>query len=256
MRIKPGLENEAGLNVFQSRYFGVIITTYKRNSVTRNTLIKSLLTGEDTMTQRVAIILSAILTAFLLVVGGGVVARISSNPQPAEAAPVATLVPASVPTGTPAPDINAQVEALIQERETQYRALIQQANDRLQAAYDQQAAAQAAASQAAPRTTTAAARPAAPAAQPAAAPAVAVSADAAAGIATAVAGGNKTIVRAPELVLFGGVIAYEVVFKHGSIYVDANSGQVLFNGTVHNGNQTASAPPASNGDHESDHGDD
>ena len=215
------------------------------------------------MTQRVAIILSAVLTAFLLVVGGGVVARISSNPQPVEAAPVATPAVTSAPVGTPAPtgalapDINAQVEALIQERETQYRALIQQANDRLQAAYDQQAAAQAAASQAAPRTTTVTARPAVPAAQPAAAPAVAVSADAAAGIATTVAGGNKTIVRAPELVLFGGAIAYEVVFKHGSIYVDANSGQVLFNGTVHSGNQTASAPPASGGgDHESDHGDD
>ncbi len=81
------------------------------------------------MTQRVAVILSAVLTAFLLVIGGAVAARLSSNPQPAEAAPVATIAP----TDTPAPDINAQVEAIIQERETQYRALIQQANDRLAA---------------------------------------------------------------------------------------------------------------------------
>jgi hypothetical protein len=237
----------------------VIGATYKRNPIAYNTSINCLRSGDDNMTQRVALILSAVLTAFLLVIGGGVAARISSHTQPAEAAPAAAVVPAPTDapasTGTPAPDINAQVNALMQERETQYRALIQQANDRLQAAYDQQAAARPTASQAAPRTTTTAARPATRPAAQAAAPVIAVSADAAAGIAIAVAGGNKTIVRAPELVLFGGVVAYEVVFKHGSIYVDANSGQVLFNGTVHSANQTASAPPASGGDHESDHGD-
>jgi uncharacterized membrane protein YkoI len=205
------------------------------------------------MTQRIAIVISAVLTAFLLVVGGSVIARVSSSPQPAETQPVITPAPTSAPT----PDINAQVEALVQERETQYRALIQQANDRLQAAYDEQAAAQAAANQAAARTTTVAARPAAPAAQPAAAPAVAVFADAAAGIATKVAGGNKTIVLAPELVLFQGRVAYEVVFKHGRIYVDANNGQVLFNGTVNRAsNQTASSAPPSGGEHDDDHGDD
>lgn len=205
------------------------------------------------MTQRIAIVISAVLTAFLLVVGGSVIARVSSSPQPAATQPVITPAPTSAPT----PDINAQVEALVQERETQYRALIQQANDRLQAAYDEQAAAQAAANQAAARTTTVAARPAVPAAQPAAAPAVAVSADAAAGIATKVAGGNKTIVLAPELVLFQGRVAYEVVFKHGRIYVDANNGQVLFNGTVNRAsNQTASSAPPEGGEHDDDHGDD
>jgi uncharacterized membrane protein YkoI len=202
------------------------------------------------MTQRIALIVSAVLTAFLLVIGGAVAARLSSSPQPAEAAPVATTAPNSTPV--PAPDINAQVEAIIQERETQYRALIQQANDRLQQAYEQQAAAQAAANQAAARAATVNTRSTAPAAQ--AAPAVAVSADSAAAIASGVAYNNQAMVRAPELVLFQGQVAYEVVFKHGSIYVDANSGQVLFNGTTNrpSNKQTASA---SNGNHESDHGD-
>ncbi len=85
-----------------------------------------------------------------------------------------------------------------------------------------------------------------------------MSVDAAAAIASGVAYNNQAMVRAPELVLFQGQVAYEVVFKFGSIYVDANSGQVLFNGTTNRpGKQTASAPPASGGgDHESDHGDD
>ncbi len=209
------------------------------------------------MTQRIAIILSAVLTAFLLVVGGGVVARISSNPQPAEAGPVALT-----PTGTPAPastatpDINAQVEALLQEREAQYRALIKQANERLETAYQQQAATQSAASPtavAAPSVASVAA-----AAQPAV-PTVAVSADTAAATAASVAYNNQPMVRAPELVLFASHVAYEVVFKHGSIYVDANNGQVLFNGTTNRpGNQTVSVASATNhdDDHDDDHGDD
>jgi hypothetical protein len=206
------------------------------------------------MTQRIALILSAVLTAFLLVIGGAVAARLSSPSPAAEAAPTATPAPEAMP----APDLNTQAEAIFQEREAKYRALIQQANDRLQQAYAQQTAAQAAANQAAARTATVNTQSTAPAAQPAAAPAVAVSGDAAASIAAGVAYNNQALVRAPELVLFQGQVAYEVVFKHGSIYVDANSGRVLFNGTTNRpGYQTASAPPASgDGDHESDHGDD
>jgi hypothetical protein len=38
--------------------------------------------------------------------------------------------------------------------------------------------------------------------------------------------------KTPELVDFQGKTAFEVVFSKGSIYVDAQSGEVLFNGTV------------------------
>lgn len=205
------------------------------------------------MNQRLALTLSAVLTTFLLVVSGGVIVRVSqSDATPAAAAPAASAAtPTAVPaTPVPTPDLNAQVEALIQQREAAYRDLIKQANDQLQAAYQQQAATARAA--AAPRTTTVA-NPTA--AQPAA-PAVAVSVEGAASVAANVAFNNQPMVKTPELVLFSGHVAYEVVFKHGSIYVDANSGQVLFNGTVNRGGgsqQTASAPPASGGEHD-DHG--
>ena len=38
--------------------------------------------------------------------------------------------------------------------------------------------------------------------------------------------------KTPELVNFQGKTAYEVVFLKGSVYVDAQSGEILFNGTV------------------------
>jgi uncharacterized membrane protein YkoI len=47
----------------------------------------------------------------------------------------------------------------------------------------------------------------------------------------AVALGSKKL-KAPELVDFEGNPAYEVAYDKGSIYVDAQSGEILFNGTV------------------------
>jgi uncharacterized membrane protein YkoI len=200
--------------------------------------------------------LSAIVTAFLLVLSGGVIARVSQGDvQTAEAAPVATA-PAR-PAIDPVAQMANQFQALLNEREAAYRDLIKQANERLQAAYAQSAAlAQAAAApaQAAAAPAQSAAATNQPAATGQAAPVVAVSAEAAAGIATDAAAGNKLIVRAPELVLFEGQVAYEVVFKHGSIYVDANSGRVLFNGTQNRAShQTASTAPQPGSGHDDDH---
>jgi uncharacterized membrane protein YkoI len=39
------------------------------------------------------------------------------------------------------------------------------------------------------------------------------------------------LTSAPELVNYNGVVAYEVVLDRGTIYVDANNGKVLANGT-------------------------
>ena len=92
------------------------------------------------MTQRMALILASVLTAFLLVLSGGVIARVSQGDvKTAAAAPVAAT-PAS--TDTQASDTAAQVQAIIQEREAAYRDLIRQANERLQAAEQQAAALQ------------------------------------------------------------------------------------------------------------------
>ncbi len=172
------------------------------------------------MTQKTLLIISAVLTAFVLVVGGAVAARVSQPPAPVEAAapdPAAQTV--TSPTTT---DINAQVEQLMQQREAQYRQLIEEANQRLAQA-NQQLAAPAQAQSAAPAVH--AAQPAQPAQ-----PTASLSAEAARNIAIDTSGG-ATMIRQPELVLFEGVVAYEIGFTRGVVYVDANSGAVLFNGT-------------------------
>ena len=209
------------------------------------------------MTQRMALILASVLTAFLLVLSGGVIARVSQGDVTTAAAAPVAAAPAS--TDTQASDTAAQVQAIIQEREAAYRDLIRQANERLQAA-EQQAAAAPAAQPAAARSTAVQAKPADAAS---ATPTYAISADAAVGIANGVVSG-MAMVRGPELVLFDGHVAYEIVFKHGNVYVDANTGQVLFNGTKHGGNgggqPAASTPASSGGEHEheseSEHGSD
>jgi uncharacterized membrane protein YkoI len=192
------------------------------------------------MTQKTALILSAILTAFVLVVGGGIIARVS---QP-EVVPAAT--PAAPVVSAPAVDATAQVQHLLQQREAQYRQLIDQANQRL-ADMNQRLAAMSVA-QAAPAPAAASAAPAP--AQPAA-PQIALSPDTARDIAVQAAN-FATMIRTPELVRFEGKVAYEVGFTRGVVYVDANTGAVLFNGAQ--GGGQSSPQPSSNDDH--DHGDD
>ena len=216
------------------------------------------------MTQKTALILSAILTAFVLVIGGGIIARVSQANAvlaPAAAAPAVAAPAQAAPAPTAAAqvaDVMAQAQALLQQRDAEYRQLIEQANQRLAAMNQQQAAIQAAtaaqpASQPASRPVTQAAAPAR-----AAAPQLTVSSDAA--LFTALqAANNATVIRSPELVRFEGIVAYEVVFTRGAVYVDANTGTVLYNGTRGHGrgNQSASStqPPASGGEqnHEDDH---
>ncbi len=182
------------------------------------------------MTQKTTLLISALLTAFVLVIGGGVMARVSQ---------VDTASAASVPAPTASTvDVNAQVQQLIQQRDAEYRKLIDEANRRLQAMNQQQITAA--------QTAPVAAQPAR---AQSAAPQFAVSADMAASTAAQAAGGAP-ITRAPELVRFEGNVAYEVLFAKGAIYVDANTGQVLFNGT-----QRAPAPQlqpqsAPSGEHE------
>ena len=165
------------------------------------------------MTQKTALILSAVLTAFVLVLGGGIVARVSQS----AAAPAAT--PTAAPAvSAPATDAGAQLQEIMQQREAQYRQLIDQANQRLSDMNKQLAAAQVA--QAAPAPVTSApAATAARAAQPAQ-PAIALSAEAARNIAID-ASNFATMIRAPELVRFEGQVAYEVGFSSLSYFSKA-----------------------------------
>ncbi|MDQ7030200.1 MAG: PepSY domain-containing protein [Ardenticatenia bacterium] len=250
---------------------------------------------------RVALFLSAVLTSFVLVIAGALIGNMRASPadsaaeapvstqvvsQPADSAEVTSVgshdqgasgaaTAEAVPSQPPAPDmaevVNSfneatvdAVENIMQQRESQYQALLDQANRQLQQAYAkqeelariaqeaqaaqaqaeqlaQQLAEQLAAVQAAQQAQAAAQAQAQaqqaqnqtasrPAAQPPA-PTYAVSPDQAVQIALSAANGG-TLTKQPELVLFEGTPAYEVGFDRGMIYVDANTGAILYNGTV------------------------
>ena len=198
------------------------------------------------MTQKTALILSAVLTAFVLVVGGGVIARVSQPEAAAAATPTAARPLWLPPAAAPAADVTAQVQEILQQREAQYRQLIDQANQRL-AAMNQQVASASAAQQASASAAPAPARSAAPAPAAPARTAISLSAEAARNIAVQAAN-FATMIRTPELVRFEGKVAYEVGFTRGVVYVDASSGAVLFNGTQgQGGGQTVAQPAASSG---------
>jgi uncharacterized membrane protein YkoI len=151
---------------------------------------------EQAMKQKHALVLAAALTAVVLAVIGGLVTRLAS---PATAA----ADPLQDPT----------VQALLQAREAEYQKALLQANQQLEQAYQQQGRAQPDPAQ---QTATAADAPT-------------VSADQAATIARDLVPG-AALMKQPELVVFEGTPAYEVVLDQGTFYVDANSGRVLYNG--------------------------
>lgn len=125
---------------------------------------------------------SGVLTAFVLMLVGGVVATL--------AAPQRTAVePATVP---------------LAQREAEWQQLLAEANARLKQAY-------------------AAENPPAPAQSPD----IGVLGAARAAL-LAVPGAR--LIRPPELVNYEGTPAYEVLFDQGPVYLDAATGQLLYNG--------------------------
>jgi uncharacterized membrane protein YkoI len=142
------------------------------------------------MSQRIALTVSVGLTAFVLVFIGAAI-HIGRQAQSAAANP--TLDP--------------QLVAQLQAREAAYQAMIAQANSQYQAT--------------APASTS----------TPAQEPTVTypISPELAASIALSVAPGSS-LVQNPVLISFQGAVAYEVTLNTGRVYVDANSGQILFNG--------------------------
>jgi len=186
---------------------------------------------------RTMLLIAATLTAFVLVVIGGVVSRISTTSAPE---PVPTeIVVETTPVVVPALDPTA--EALLREREAAYQAALAEANRRLAEANQQLNIAQRELNEmAAQESAPAPAAPAPVAPAPAApAPVYAVSPEQAQAIAQANAQG-ATLIRPPELVSLQGVPAYEVIFDRGAIYVDAQTGAILAN-TISTGTQAANA---------------
>jgi uncharacterized membrane protein YkoI len=180
------------------------------------------------MGQRQALLLATFLTTFGLVLIGAVAMRLTNNPNPSDGAVLTQTetTPLTTTESTTAtvltPDEQA-VNDLVASRQASYEQALAQANAQLQAANEQLAQLQGGLVAPAPDS-------AAPNVAPAASP-VPVSADAAGQIALAAAP-NTTITAAPFLVDFQGTVAYEVATGAGLLYIDANTGTILFNGAA------------------------
>ncbi len=158
------------------------------------------------MNQRTPFLIAAALTVFILVVVAGLATRLT---QPTALAPTSTTATLDV-----APALDPSVEALVREREAAYQTALAEANTRLEAANAQIAIANgqvATAQQAAPTD--------------------ALTPDQAQASALAAAPGSR-VTAMPELVSYEGTPAYEVRLDRGLIYVDAQSGAVLYNNAV------------------------
>ncbi|MCJ7513612.1 MAG: PepSY domain-containing protein [Anaerolineales bacterium] len=144
------------------------------------------------MIRKNALLMASALTAFVLVMVGGIAGRLSNVASAEESQP-----------STPAAVLDdAALAALLQEREGVYRDMIDQANQLLAA------------------TATAPAAPTFP-----------INADTAVAIVlTTVRGGS--LEKPPELVDYMGAAAYEVSLTQGLVYVDANTGKILANGAI------------------------
>ena len=153
------------------------------------------------MKQRTTLFVSAGLTAFVLVVAGAVAGLAAQNPVNEEPTPVAT--------------IDAAVQELLDARESEYRVALEEANAKLEEAYDRLAEIQTAI----PPTETPEER------------VFPVSAELAVGLALNLAP-SAELERWPELVDFRGIIAYEVLLDRGPVYISATDAMLLYDGTV------------------------
>ncbi len=164
------------------------------------------------MNQRTALTLAAALTAFVLVVLGSLVFRLTQSSS-------ATTVSSTATVSTATTASNPDVQAIMQQRETAYQQALEQANQQLQDAYarehnlNQQ-----------PQTQLGAATT----------NGFAISGEQASSNALNLLTG-AALLKAPELVSFQGTPAYEVTLDKGTVYIDANNGQVLYSDTSASG---------------------
>ncbi|MHC1740690.1 MAG: PepSY domain-containing protein [Anaerolineaceae bacterium] len=147
------------------------------------------------MSSKITLLVSALLTASMLTVVGGIV-TVTANQKNAAANSTATQT-----AGVQATNDAAYQNALNQANQTINQANAQIIN--LQNQLQQQAAT--------PTTVSYAILP-----------------DQAAAIASKITG--RVVQNTPRLVSYNGTAAYEVVFQGGIVYVDANTGSVLYNG--------------------------
>lgn len=184
------------------------------------------------MNQKTILVISAALTAFVLVAVGAVAGRAaagrvsSDSPQPASTLDISGLDPTA----------QAQIDA----RDAEYKKTIQEANQRLTEAYQKIQTLEAAA--ATPTSSVTDSYP--------------VSPELAVGLALNLVPGS-TLVKWPDLVDFRGTPAYEIILDQGAVYIDASTARLLYNGAT-------AAPPSNSGggssggggEHEHEGGDD
>jgi hypothetical protein len=137
-----------------------------------------------------ALFLSLGITAFLVVIAGGVLAAYAQSQ--------AAQQPATVEDVLNDPD----VQALLREREAEYQSMIDEANRRLAEV--------------------------AGAGEDAAVGEYPVASDLAVALGRIALDGG-TLLRQPELVSVNGRAAYELIFDRGRVYIDAISGAILYN---------------------------
>jgi len=166
------------------------------------------------MKHRTALIVSAGVTAFVLVVMGAVAGLAAGGARAQEPTPQVTLDPA--------------LEAQLQAREADYQAKLAEANARLQDAYTKIEEMQ---TQLPPPETETQVYP--------------ISPDLAVGLVLNEYPGTK-LLRWPELVDFQGIVAYEIVLDKGKVYLGATNGAILWTGV----NSQVNASSGSRGEHE------
>jgi uncharacterized membrane protein YkoI len=224
------------------------------------------------MSQRTLLIISGALTAFVLVVAGAVAAFVI-RPAEAATAPSSAVVTQPLSESTPV-DVYAaaSVQTLLDQQDAAYRDALQTANDRLtqanaqlDQAYKDRASLEQALKEARNTPTAQAAAPQPSAPEPTAAPvqnkepSYAVSPQSAAAVAVNSAPGSS-LMSTPSLVNFQGTVAYEVLLDTGPVYVNANTGAVLYNGAaspVYSTQQTSGGHEGGeDNEHEGEGGDD
>ncbi|KAF0111177.1 MAG: Peptidase [Chloroflexi bacterium] len=146
------------------------------------------------MKNKSILVLSAFVTVFLLTIGIGVVTNVIAKNNQANVAPT------------------VDVTAFIQ-REQAYQQMINEANQKIEQANQQITALMGSVTQESAQDTTSL---------------YLFTADQASAIAQSIAGVTPKDI--PIVVNFNGSPAFEVIYKHGNIYIDANTGTVLYNG--------------------------
>jgi uncharacterized membrane protein YkoI len=131
------------------------------------------------------------------------------------------VVSNSVQGSKKAETVKPEIVATYQEREAAYNQLIEQANQKLEKANAELQAMQTQIDQVNQQPSMVKATVSST-----------ITPEKAGEIAQKVVEAGQTVLKTPELVSFEGKTVYEVIFKKGSVYVDAQNGDVVFNATL------------------------